>query len=247
MSIITKLIAGFTLVMLVAAGQNEADFYSAGETDGWTREYSAEEPYSVRRVPAPTRSGGSALRMETRYGDAKNNYHAEMERVDAGSPGETFWYGFSTYVPTSWVNSEQPTITAQWWSHHRASPPLSLEIRGQEWLVDQRWSERGGGMLKQTVGSVRKGEWTDWVVQAYWSRSDDGYLKVWRGGEVVYERRGPNIYRRTDDLRFKLGVYTWPWNRERPSPRRSSPRVVYHDEVRIGGEDSGYDAVKPGG
>ncbi len=225
--------------------QGESSFYSAGSADGWTREFSAGRSYNVKSVSAPTRSGSEALRMETRYGDRDNDYHAEIEKFDAGSPGERVWYGFSTYVPTSWVNSEQTAIIAQWWSHSPASPPLGIEIEGESWFVFQRWAEGEEGKSRRAIEPVRKGEWTDWVVEAYWTDSQDGYLKVWRNDEVIYERSGPSVYRETESLRFKLGVYVWPWKYDRPSPSSSSPRVVYHDEVRIGGEDSSYDEVSP--
>ena len=243
---ITTALIGFTLVAFcLASSQSEADFYSAGSTDAWSREFSVGEPYNVKRVSAPTRSGASALRMETRYGDSGNGYHTEMEKLDAGGPGESAWYGFSTYVPTSWVDSEQTTITAQWWSHSPVSPPLGIEIENDQWVIFQRWATGEDGISEEVTGTVRKGEWTDWVVQAHWSRSSDGYLKVWRNGEVVYERRGPSVYRQTDTLRFKLGLYVWPWKDGRPSPEGSSPRVIYHDEVRIGFEGSSYEAVSP--
>ena len=229
-----------------AAGQGAVDFYAAGSGADWSREYTVGEAYSVKRVSSPTRSGDAALRMETRYGDAENDYHTEMEKVDAGFPGQSAWYGFSTYVPTSWVDSEDTTLTTQWWSHSRAGPPLGIGIEGEEWIVFQRWDEGDRGLSKRTTGAVRKGEWTDWIVQAHWSDSEDGYLKVWRNGEVVYERSGPSIYYETESLRFKIGLYVWPWKNDAPAPRRSSPRVIYHDEVRIGGETSSYDAVNPG-
>ncbi len=244
-----SMLLGLLLVTFsLAASQNDRDgenFYDSGSAQGWTREFSAGRSYSVKSVSAPTRRGGRALRMETRYGDRENSYHSELEMHGAGEPGERAWYGFSTYVPTSWVDSEQTVITAQWWSHSRASPPLGIEIEGDEWVVFQRWDEGDEGLSKRAVGTVRKGEWTDWVVEAYWSDRRNGYVKVWRNGEVVYEREGPSVYRKTERLRFKLGVYAWPWKYDRPSPRRSSPRVIYHDEIRIGGENSSYNAVSP--
>ena len=122
---------------------------------------------------------------------------------------------------------------------------LNVEIRDDRWYVFQRWGRGKEGGFSQDVGPVRKGEWTDWVVQAYWSGSDGGYVKVWRNGEIVYERSGRSLYERSENIRFKLGVYVWPWKRNKPSPESSSPRVIYHDEIRIGGEDSSYEAVKP--
>ena len=103
-----------------------------------------------------------------------------MEKWDAGSPGETLWYGFSTYVPASWVDSEQTTITTQWWSHSPASPPLALEIEGQTWVVFQRWGKGRGGGTEEGVAEVQKGVWNDWVVQAQWSTRNSGYMKIWR-------------------------------------------------------------------
>ena len=102
---------GLILITFGLASQSEVSFYNSGVEDGWTREFSAERAYSVKTVPAPSRSGATALRMEARYGakDTDGSYHAEIEKWEAGSPGETLWYGFSTYVPTSWVDSEQTT------------------------------------------------------------------------------------------------------------------------------------------
>ena len=244
----TKILLAFAFATVsFAASQGEIDFYNVGSEDGWNREYSVGETYNVRRVSAPTRSGETALRMETRYGDTGNGYHTEMELLGAGGPGESAWYGFSTYVPTSWVDSEQPSVTAQWWSHSPAGPPLALRIEAGEWVVLQRWDGGEENIALRPVGAVRKGEWTDWVVEAYWSDAHDGYLKVWRDGEVVHERSGPNIYWETESLRFKIGLYVWPWKNSQPSPLSSSPRVIYHDEIRVGGEGSSYDEVKPGG
>ena len=232
-------------VLSLAAGQGEADFYDSGSGDDWSREFTVGESYNVKRVTSPTRSGNAALRMETRYGDDNNGYHTEMEKLDAGFPGERAWYGFSTYVPTSWVNSEEVTVTAQWWSHSPAGPPLAIRIEDGKWVVLQRWDDGEDNSTLRAVGALRKGEWTDWVIEAYWSASDDGYLKVWRNSEVVYERSGPNVYWETESLRFKIGLYIWPWKFDAPSPRSSSPRIVYHDEIRIGGATSSYNDVKP--
>ena len=236
---------GLALSALGLAAQG-LDFYSPGTEEDWTSEFSANRPYNVRSVPAPTRSGAEALRMEARYGerDDDGSYHSEIEKEAAGRPGETRWYGFSTYVPASWVDSEQVTVTAQWWSHSRANPPLSLRIQDDQWLILQRWTTGREGTMRQVVGPVRKGTWTDWVFQVSWS-SGDGFVKVWRDGEVVFERRGPNIYPITRSLRFKLGVYVWPWKDAPPAPETSSPRILYHDEIRIGDENSGYEAVRP--
>ena len=238
---------GFVLVTFsFATSQDEPDFYSPGTVDDWTKEYSVGESYNVRSVPAPTRRGASALRMETRYGDTGNGYHTEME-LDRDSPDGVAWYGFSTYIPASWVDSEQTVITAQWWTNSGAGPPLSFEIQGDQWLIAQRWSRREGGEVKQAVDKIHKGEWTDWVVEANWSDRDSGYIRIWRNGEVAYERLGQSLFRNTETLRFKIGLYVWPWNHDRPLPERSSPRVIYHDEIRIGDEDSSYETVNPGG
>ncbi|WNR42831.1 heparin lyase I family protein [Paenibacillus roseipurpureus] len=86
------------------------------------------------------------------------------------------------------------------------------------------------------------------MVQVYWSYNSDGYVKVWKNGSVVHERTGPNMYNHPDGIKeFKLGLYAWNWKTTPPSPPEASPRVIFHDEVRVGDASSNYDEVKPRG
>ena len=77
-----------------------------------------------------------------------------------------------------------------------------------------------------------------------WSYEDEGLLEVWKDGRKVVTQKGPNTY---NDLRgnyFKIGVYKWDW-KNRPETSRVERRVLYHDEVRIGGPSARYEDVAP--
>jgi hypothetical protein len=89
------------------------------------------------------------------------------------------------------------------------------------------------------------GQWVDWVVNFQLSDTD-GFFRIWRNGVQIVDWTGDNhLELRPDGAYLKFGLYSAQY-RNSPLPEGHT-RTVYHDEVRIAGEDGSYDWVAPGG
>jgi Ca2+-binding RTX toxin-like protein len=73
-----------------------------------------------------------------------------------------------------------------------------------------------------------------------WSYKSDGLLQVWRDGQKVLDRAGPNTYNDLQGNYFKFGIY----NHSIESP---TDKTLYFDEVRLGNQNNTYEDVAPNG
>jgi hypothetical protein len=159
------------------------------------------------------------------------------------------WYGFSIFLPRSFVPDESREILAQWHQvTEGGSPPLALLTRRGQWWVSLRdWTRPNENeTLDKLAGPCALGAWTDWIVHAKWRSDATGLLEVWKNGSSVrtVPRSGRNTFANTTRHYIKIGIYKWQWNIHAPSPpppgcsRQPDPgtvtsRVVYYDEIRV--------------
>ncbi|MFC1620094.1 polysaccharide lyase [Candidatus Neomarinimicrobiota bacterium] len=175
------------------------------------------------------------------------------------------WIGFSIYLPSaSWIpDYKSKEVVFQ--LHGSAdngepskSPPLSLKVDlgSTECYWQVRWdanlisnsaqpSGPGAGVVDVWKGPIDKDNWTDWVIHAIWDYADDGvgFMEIWKNGERVATRNGPNLY--NDELGMRgpiFGIYKWGW---RDGPSDVTERIIYHDEFRNGDGTASYKAVDP--
>jgi len=83
------------------------------------------------------------------------------------------------------------------------------------------------------------------VFHVKWSHKSDGILQVWKDGQLIVDKKGPNTYNDQVGPYFKIGVYKPDW-KENPQASNTDKRVLYFDQVRIGDNNAGYSAVTPG-
>jgi hypothetical protein len=226
--------------------------------------YPDSSGHSAKIVNSPVRVGTKALRLELRPGDKGYQYssftepyvRAELERGGINHIGKTLWYGFSIYVDPSWVDNSTDsngTIVAQWHSPNDScdiarGPHLGIRIlRTLEWSVQNTsdpnacTTSASRTSVNFNLGPVTKGVWVDWVIYAKWSYGSDGELKIWKSGNLVINRNGPNTYNDQSEQLFKWGIYKSWWNREKPV----NTFVLYYDEIKIGDASSRYEDVAP--
>lgn len=176
--------------------------------------------------------------------------------------GADRWYAFSIYIPEGWVNDPYRDIVAQWheipdWHLGETwrVPPLSLALIGGQWQIASRWDSRpvnvGGwsppapyGGVKEYYMPLEDGAWTDWVFHVDWSWQSDGRMEVWKNGTQVVDRVGPNTFNDQSGNYLKVGVYHPDYQLD---TKPVTPlKVVYHDEVRVGGSDATLSDMTPG-
>lgn len=207
------------------------------------------------------------MRFDLAFDDPKNSGSRRTELGAYGSagveePGAERWYGFSIYLPASWIVDPQAESVTQWHQtggecSQFCSPPLSILTRNGQWVISQNWQQThtpGDWFFSTTeIGPYETGRWTDWVVHVKWSTGDDGVLDIWKDGVPVsgfFHKVGRNDDFGERDAGFgnymKIGIYKWPWNPQIPSPPSPSRRVMYHDALRIVDGAGSYADVAPG-
>jgi Polysaccharide lyase len=188
------------------------------------------EPQSDRITiaPSPT-SEDRVLRVELRPGDVQESGGYEANRAEVydrhASPGSSTppeewpdpvgsvrWYDFTVHLPTDFATADDDKWLdlTQWKGYRGGSPPLALEVKRNQLRL-------GGTEGSDSLGRVDKGEWTRLTFGIRWSPDDDGWVEVWRDGELVVERTaGPTmdvVDDEPDPVYLKQGIYrTKDWD-----------------------------------
>jgi hypothetical protein len=187
-----------------------------------------------------------------------------------GAPGDEWWYGFSFFIPTTWVDDpgetmiimqmhiKPDTTIGEGWR----TPFFNLNISGTTLQV-QSWSDptansgsqatldanggKGPNFVGHTgsLGTVAKGVWTDVVLHAKWDyrTTGPGLLEVFKNGSLSYTQSGGNCYNDTENQMYiKTGIYMPGYD-----SADAASYTIYHDEVRAAQGGAGYSAVAPQG
>jgi hypothetical protein len=233
--------------------------FESGDLTGWSSE---EFPTSSKGevVTEHPRAGKYCLKQVLKFQDFPAKKRCEVSKYDIGIMGTERWYGFSIYLPGESFPDETFDIVAQIHGNPDRSlnepwrsPVLSVETHGHDWMVVNRSDKEplskpakdgAGGTIQTQIlwtGPYVTDEWTDWVLHVKWSIGDDGLVEVWKNGQKIATRQGPNCYNDVErQMFFKIGIYK-PGYRPTCKPER----VVYDDEIRIGSELASYDDVAP--
>lgn len=224
---------------------------------GWKKEFCCD--YSAQIVSAPERPGKHAVKF-TLYKtdpDVSTSRRSEL-RLNPVPANSEQWYGFSVFVPHEYAKDPSYEIIAQWaglpdfdLGETWRVPVVTLTIRNDQFGVSDRWDPRPvsvkfkeAGSQGWKLGAVAKGEWTDWVFHMKWSYKSDGLLQVWKNGKLVVSRTGPNTYNDEHGPFLKIGIYKPDWKYNDKS--KTTMRVIYFDQVRVGNASSSYKDVVPG-
>ncbi len=248
----------------------EGDF-EEGDLTGFYWHNNAPEVVSA---PEPVRAGTYAMRSYLHRYESEYKYRTEaIVGLDQTAPPDTrleytfdigseYWIGISIFVPTEMLGDVEglsdvvmqiqacPDEGEDW-----RSPVFAIEVDGDNWRIYSRWDTRsttpagnsftGENVVYDEPIASSVGTWTDWVIHVVWSYESDGLLQVWRDGDMVVDRTGPNCSNDERGPHPAFGVYKWPW-RDDSAETDSDWRLVYHDEFRIGDYRASYADVAPG-
>ncbi|HEX6996411.1 MAG TPA: polysaccharide lyase [Gammaproteobacteria bacterium] len=194
---------------------------------------------------AQARTGASSLRVEAPKGlrceVVPRTVPRYLEKLVREPFGQERWYRFSVFVETLGEPAGEPgaltdnTVVAQWHSspdplfagEKGRGPSLALRIQGGRWGITYGWdssfasSDAAAGDW-HWAGEVATGRWIDWEFRVRWSYGADGLTEVWRDGEPVFRREGPNTYHDLRGVYLKLGLY-----------HPTDDTVVYFDRVSL--------------
>lgn len=174
--------------------------------------------------------------------------------------GNTYWYGWSMYIPGNWQSSDSYDILAQWATYptprngrFACGANGSFMMRGGNSITFklQHKGDRTDIECDQyTVAQLSevRDKWVDFVMQAKWTGDSDGFVKMWvKVGNGPYELKvdykGRTFWNdEGEGPYFKMGLYKGD-----PNFSGVAPRYMYTDEYRLGDANSGFAAVAPGG
>lgn len=182
--------------------------------------------------------------------------------------GQEYWYGMRTFLPADWQDDKADDIIVQFHAvadpgESTRNPPVALQIvpdsRGNgrfslRLRADERKILVGSGESRYRVsksvdlGPIRDhvGRWTDWVWHVKWNYDGDGFLRLYRNGQLVVDHKGANTFNdEAGGPYLKVGLYKYDWN---GGARRTGAesRTLYVDEIRVAGANGGYASVAPG-
>lgn len=221
----------------------------------------------------PVRKGQYSMKTYLHCTESSTNYRTEVYVDNYAIIGDDYWYGFSIYLPDSYIPDRTWEIVAQWhgWpegfpdfspgTEYWRSPVLALRTTGGIWNIINRWDAKRntgdinnrvyGGTKTWDLGKYETGKWVDWIFHFKWSYQNDGILEVWKNGNLVISKTGANCFNDKIGPYFKMGLYKG-WENWWKYPSTNwwnhdvvDQRILYHDELRIAHGIDGYNLVSP--
>ena len=166
----------------------------------------------------PVRSREQSIRFEVRHGDCgkdrvggwsdcKNDRERhELSGGDSAMSKGEYWFSWSVYFPKD-HQSLYPLSNNYGQFHQQDGPPIFMfkELRDGYTVV------RSIGEIDYDEGKLvdnkdMPGNWIDILINAKWSKKDDGFFKVWVNDELKYDYKGPT---KTKQYVYqKFGIYS---------------------------------------
>ncbi len=167
----------------------------------------------------PVRAGEQSIRFEVRDGDCGkdpdgwSDCKGDRERhelsvagkKDLMSKGE-YWFSWSIYFPTDHQNL-YPLSNNYGQFHQKKGEPVFMfkELRSGYSVVrtigDLDYDER-----RLIRNDDMSGKWHDILINAKWSKKDDGFFKVWVNDKLKYDYKGPTKTKKY--VYEKFGIYS---------------------------------------
>lgn len=224
----------------------------------------AHTPGRIDIVDAPGLAPGTkAVRFNVPR--APNSFRAEISTRQEDGFQER-WYSQRLLVPKEWVpefKAKGNDIVMQWHGipgNWKATyPNLEISIGRDKWFVRRSFGSAREPQRanKELDEKVIPGQWTSWVTHAKWSPREDGHIRTWKDGKLVFEAKGPNVY---GDIGveytpyFKTGIYHPEWNLEHREDRRTAfgkdqpqslLKTIYVTDLKMARGDKALEDMDP--
>lgn len=173
--------------------------------------------------------------------------------------GDTYWYGWSVYIPSNWQDTLQGyDIVNQWVIYPTkinlkkacgaAGSYIALGRNTLTFSLQRQGNTAEVACTKYPLIEVAKirGKWLDFVMHVKWTGDTDGFLKLWmKNGNEPYQLKvdyaGSTYWNHAKTgPYFKMGLYKGDPNFPGPAPR-----YLYTAQYRLGDANSNFQAVSP--
>ncbi len=195
--------------------------FETGNLSQWSREQSVASD-RLLVVSDVVREGRYALKATVHQGDnpiSASGNRDELLYLSHETPGQEYFYKWSTLFPPDYPSSNTWQLFAQW---HQdgccGSPPLEFYLVGEEMRM------RVGGSSGQILwrAPLQRGHWNDFVVHVKWSADPKvGFVELYKDGQLVVPKTMVATQFGSEQNYLKLGLYR--------DASISQTASVYHD------------------
>ncbi len=136
---------------------------------------------------------------------ANDRERSELSGSKDNYPGDEYWYGWSIYIPKSYINI-YPTKTALGQFHQKGSHPVWMFQNSTGGLyLDQQVHGHTEKYYPLLTKKEFKGRWHTIKLHVKWSKNNDGFFYVWIDGKQKVKYIGQTMD--ANQVYFKYGVY----------------------------------------
>lgn len=149
-------------------------------------------PGRITVVTSPVTQGQYAYRFQLNDGDTIfGTERVTLSQQCAGryeQNGEEKYYGWSVYLPADYPANTNWSLVVQWKGIHTGSPPISLNLRNDRWMLNYRPTVNSSELHKWDAPAT-KGRWENFVLHVKWSADPSiGFIEFWHNGQLVVQK-----------------------------------------------------------
>jgi Polysaccharide lyase len=170
----------------------------------WSINPDSTQQYNIRNVgnstakivTRPVAQGRYAGRFQVFPTTGTNpNDRAEVvasQATSGGYPGQTWWYGWSTYFPGPpqdwWDRGGDWNNITQFSSTDNVPSQMAIGIDASHRRSSLIYAEGMPFRRKRILATLRYNHWYKFLVHARWSIGSDGFVEMWLDGKRVVPR-----------------------------------------------------------
>ena len=232
------------LLLLGGCGTTSTAYNDRGWFDPMRRSLN-NKSYGYQIVEDVTGSAPTKFieRFEVRPGDcsanaggwddcATNRERSELTQVNMDILiGSTEWYGWYIFVPMKHNVISPPAYMGQFHQYH-AQPAWMFITNAGGYYLDRHLRSRK--YLKLIDKTDLLGKWNKIEINAKWSKSGDGFFRVYVNGKISANFRGKTAS--ASQIYFKYGVYRTHVSSHKANYNTEAlTQIVYFTKVKRGG------------
>ena len=162
------------------------------------------------------------------------------------NPLDLRWIGLSTLVPADYQPNPYPVSVGLLLKNipdDHATPQDLILQNGQYNFHVVTWENGVPTSRVINIGEVQPGIWEDWVVERNFTQSANGFIRLYRYGNLVANVTGPNWptdippYAKEPYIKIGPANYGWAANINQVvnnNQAELAPTVLYVDEIKFG-------------
>lgn len=218
----------------------KADAESGDKRLEWAKQTVAADD-RIKIVSSPVTQGTKSYRVELRHGDNPSGCRAMVATgpsamkgwgpVHILKPNDEAYYGFSVLLPSAtFPKLDRWRLLIQWKGIHTGSPPVSLNIKSDKWLLNNK-PTASGSIIHRWTSLVHKDAWEKFVLHAKWSSDPKvGFIELYYNGQMVLPKLMTStmhiVNGQTVNNIISYGIYR--------DSSITSTDVVFHDGFVVG-------------